>query len=202
MTRLSFLQLAIGLNCRADSPSLDAALDLQAASNRLVVVEVNPASLDVSSDLQAASQCLVVVEYAAGFDLSSGLQSTRRCLIVVEVNPAGFDVRFDFHICTYSYWLLLLNKARRRHILGFEAEVAAHQVRRERAPEFIIAGKYSVGRKKAGREPGFLVCGFSLSKSTHSTGGDLLIPCQCVGCGVYPIISLENPTSYGRHTYR
>jgi hypothetical protein len=38
--------------------------------------------------------------------------------------------------------MLTLNIARRRHILGFEAEVAAHQVRREWAGELIIARKY------------------------------------------------------------
>jgi hypothetical protein len=51
----------------------------------------------------------------------------------------------------------MLNIARLRHILGFEAEVAAHQVRREWVGEFIIARKYIFEPAKAGREPGFCV---------------------------------------------
>jgi len=46
--------------------------------------------------------------------------------------------------------MLTLNIERRRHILGFEAEVAAHQVRREWAGEFIIAMKYFCIRLASG----------------------------------------------------
>jgi hypothetical protein len=69
------LIVVVGLADDYDEPSLDVGFDFQAASHRLIVVEVYSASFDVGFDLQAASHRL----------------------IVVEVYSASFDVRFDFH---------------------------------------------------------------------------------------------------------
>jgi len=47
--------------------------------------------------------------------------------------------------------MLTLKIEQRRRILGFEAEVAVHQIRREWAGDFIIAGKYFCMRLASGR---------------------------------------------------
>jgi hypothetical protein len=52
---------------------------------------------------------LVAPTAPLGFRMNSSLdvgldfQTASRCLVVVLVEPASFDVRFDFHTCPFPY---------------------------------------------------------------------------------------------------
>jgi len=63
-------------------------------------------SLDSSLDLQAASDCLVVVittsndrtlAMVTSFHVRFDLQPTRHSLVVIAADSASFHVRIDFH---------------------------------------------------------------------------------------------------------
>src|SRR4030095_15742012 len=62
------------------------------------------------------------------------------------ITPSGLypDFRADFHDFVWgrSIEKNTPEREQRRHILGFEAEVAAHQIRRERDGELIARRKY------------------------------------------------------------
>src|SRR5262245_14717303 len=94
--------------------SSDAALDLQAASDRLVVVPRaaptidNEPGLDATLNLQTTRHCLIVIATEmnddASFDAALDLQTASHCLVVIHTT-AFFHVRLDFH----SYLLLLVS---------------------------------------------------------------------------------------------
>jgi len=73
-------QLVVGLNIRADSSSLDVGLDLEAPSQRLVVVAPS-----------------------TGFDVCFDLHSASHRLVVVIVHATSLDGRFDFHTCSTPF---------------------------------------------------------------------------------------------------
>ena len=97
--------------------SFDAALDLQTASDRLVVVSRAAPTidyetgLDATLNLQTASRCLVVIATAtanndnAGLDAAIDLQATSDGLVVISGPTACFYIRLDFH----SYLVLLVS---------------------------------------------------------------------------------------------
>jgi hypothetical protein len=113
MNPAAVYSVVVGFLDDDDEASFDVGLDLEAASNGLVMViatlltanECCP-SLDVALNLQAASHRLVVV-HATLWDSEA----------------TGFDIGLDFHTYHYSIRMLTLNIERRRHTLGFEGEV-------------------------------------------------------------------------------
>jgi hypothetical protein len=111
-----------------DSASLDVTLDLEAASNRLVVVGSHlvsvsfgfrmNSSLDVGFDFEAARDCLVVViatllaanEGCSSLDTALDLQSTRRCLVVVH-DTASLDAALDLQAASHCLVVVQANAA-------------------------------------------------------------------------------------------
>jgi hypothetical protein len=69
----------------------------------------------VIATLLAANEC------CSSLDIRFDLHAASRRLIVVTGEAASFDVRSDFHTRNFPFGQIL-NIARRRHILGFEAE--------------------------------------------------------------------------------
>jgi len=114
----------------------------------------------------------LVVELAddddeASFDVGLDLQAARDCLVVVE-NAASFHVRFDFHTLSIFFWILTLNIARRRHILGFEAEGRRSPVHARTRRLFAHAAEIFLRAKKPGCEPGFVFA--AMSAACYLTG--------------------------------
>src|SRR5262249_23093982 len=70
---------------------LDAALDLEAAGNRLVMVVA-------FAELSGAA---IGVVLASGFDIGFDLEAAgnRLVMVVAAAKESGFDIGFDFHTC-------------------------------------------------------------------------------------------------------
>jgi hypothetical protein len=138
-------------------------------------VRADETSLDVRLDLQTASSHLVVV-----------------------LPAASFDVRFDFHTLSFSLWLLKLNIARRRHVLGIEASNLPHLYMRRRDGESITRRKIFL--RTAWRISAWQVKGRQCPPCPRCRGGRLHIPLKkfLYGGGKKKLVANSAPCLWGK----